>query len=333
VHNYKNIINLLPNEIMEIILLYTGDCKIINTLYVYYPNLLKNYKILNNNKCNSFVCRIHDKTPSELLYEYANNRNKYVNNIMNVLAKGKKVKINGIEYILINGKLINDKNQIATLDIKFVSTCESCNHARTGCPVLKKHRGKPWILDNSDGMYEDDDIGYALLRRKSFFQQKNNARDIIMMLLYNIFEVYFIKFVDYALSKIDNDIIDTVTNLKYLIYQRQYFQIIKYLHGAFRYENIGSSYYIEKFNDKTISVVAESYAYIYIADKYDDCIFDVICDIKYIKKNNVLNKFKSKPTLVIDKGNLYNYKQKFDTGEYHAIFRENEIYYEGYKYD
>ena len=57
-------------------LLYTDDCEIINALYVYYPNLLKNNNSCNS--CNSFVCRIHDKTPSELLYEYTNNRNKYV---------------------------------------------------------------------------------------------------------------------------------------------------------------------------------------------------------------------------------------------------------------
>ena len=46
--NYKNIKKLFLNDIMEIILSYTGDCKIINALYVHYPNLLKhnNYSLL-----------------------------------------------------------------------------------------------------------------------------------------------------------------------------------------------------------------------------------------------------------------------------------------------
>ena len=50
--NYKKIKHLFPNDIMEIIILYTGDCKIINTLYVYYPNLLKK-EASTNDKCNA----------------------------------------------------------------------------------------------------------------------------------------------------------------------------------------------------------------------------------------------------------------------------------------
>ena len=81
ISNYDNIKNLFPKVIMEIVWLYSGDCEIINPLLAHYPNLLKQIRLLQNDNCTSFICRIHNKKPSKLLREYIDNRKDYVNNI------------------------------------------------------------------------------------------------------------------------------------------------------------------------------------------------------------------------------------------------------------
>lgn len=166
VHDYKNIKKLFPDDIMAIILSYTGDCKIINLVYVYYPNLLKQIKLLKNKNCTSFVCRIHNKNPSKLLHEYVNKRMNYVGNIIKRLENGEKICINGKKFVLVDGKLISDKNEIITLDFEFKNTCDTCDmfSYERDCIPWNSQRG-------------DQDHYQELLCTEYFFIVKNNIGD------------------------------------------------------------------------------------------------------------------------------------------------------------